>query len=194
MIKFMIVNYFGQGCFRLQSGEKSILVDPINNRLKSDIILRTISPVNLALPLPPNEFAFAGEYDVSSIEIYGFQLEKESTDKFIKTIFLVNWEDMRFVFLGPIASYPEGDFLDDISEPDVLFIPASGKPFFKPEDAQKLIKNLEPKIVVPSFISEEPKEFFKLIGQKPQKQEKFVFKKKDIENKSKETIFLEAKI
>jgi len=190
----MIINYFGQGCFRLQSGEKSVLVDPINNRLKADIILRTISPVNLALPLPQNEFAFAGEYDISGIEIYGFQVEKESTDKFIKTIFLVNWEGIRFVFLGPIASQPEGEFLDDISEPDVLFIPASGKPFLKPEDAQKLIKNLEPKIIIPSFISEEPKEFLKLIGQKPQKQEKFVFKKKDIENKSKEVIILEAKL
>jgi len=190
----MIINYFGQGCFKLQSGEKSVLVDPINNRLKADIILRTISPVNLALPLPQNESAFAGEYDISGIEIYGFQVEKESTDKFIKTIFLVNWEGIRFVFLGPISTQPEGEFLDDISEPDILFIPASGKPFLKPEDAQKLIKNLEPKIIIPSFISEEPKEFLKLIGQKPQKQEKFVFKKKDIENKSKEVIILEAKL
>jgi L-ascorbate metabolism protein UlaG (beta-lactamase superfamily) len=194
MIEFMIVNYFGQGCFKLQSGEKSILIDPINNRLKADIILRTISPVNLAMPLSQNEFAFAGEYDISGIEIYGFQVEKESTDKFIKTIFLVNWEGIRFVFLGPISTQPEGEFLDDISEPDVLFIPASGKPFLKPEDAQKLIKNLEPKIIIPSFISEEPKEFLKLIGQKPQKQEKFVFKKKDVENKSKEVIILEAKL
>jgi len=110
----MIINYFGQGCFKLQSGEKSILVDPINNGLKADIILRTISPTNLVLPLPQNEFAFAGEYDISGIEIYGFQIEKESTDKFIKTIFLVNWEKMLFVFLGLIANLIEGDFFNSV--------------------------------------------------------------------------------
>jgi L-ascorbate metabolism protein UlaG (beta-lactamase superfamily) len=186
----MIINYFGQNCFRLQSGDKSILTDPINNRLKADIVLRTIIPSNLTLPLLPNEIGFAGEYDINNIEIYGFQVEKESTEKFIKTIFSVLWEDIKFVFLGPIAQIPEGDFLDDISEPDILFIPASGKPFIKPEEAIKLIKILEPKIIIPSFIEAEPKEFFKILGQKPSAEEKFVFKKKDIVNKAKELIFL----
>lgn len=186
----MIINYFGQNCFRLQSGEKSILTDPVNNRLKADIILRTIIPSNLTLPLPANEISFAGEYDINNIEIYGFQIEKESTEKFIKTTFLVLWEDIKFVFLGPIAEFPEGDFLDDISEPDVLFIPASGKPFINPEEAQKLIKILEPKIIIPAFIENEPKEFFKILGQKPNPEEKFVFKKKDILNKTKEIVFL----
>ncbi|MGB9608773.1 MAG: MBL fold metallo-hydrolase [Minisyncoccia bacterium] len=188
----MIINYFGQNCFRLQSGEKSILVDPINNRLKADIILRTIIPSNLSLPLPPNEIVFAGEYDISGIEIYGFQVDQESTEKFIKTIFEIIWEEIKLVFLGPISNLPEGDFLDDISEPDILFIPSSGKPLIKPEEAVKLIKTLEPKIIIPTFADSEPKEFFKILGQKPELQEKFVFKKKDILNKTKEIVFLKT--
>ncbi|MCS6789003.1 MAG: MBL fold metallo-hydrolase [Patescibacteria group bacterium] len=188
----MIVNYFGQNCFRLQSGEKSILIDPINNRLKGDIILKTIIPTNLPLPLLNNEIVFAGEYDIQDIEIYGFQLEKESTEKFIKTVFKIIWEDIKFVFLGPLAEMPDGDFLDDIEEPDILFIPSSGKPFIKVEDAVKLIKTLEPKIIIPSFIDDGSKEFFKNLSQKPQQEEKFVFKKKDILNKNKEVVFLKS--
>lgn len=192
-IIFMIINYFGQNCFRLQSGEKSILVDPISQRLKADIVLRTIIPTNFSLSLPPNEFAFAGEYEAGGIEIYGFQVESESTDKFVKTIFMVFWEDIKFVFLGPISKILEEDFIDEISAPDVLFIPASGKPFIREEEGVKLIKILEPRIIIPSFFEREPKEFFKLLSQKPQAQEKFVFKKKDIISKTKELVFLEAK-
>lgn len=188
----MIISYFGQNCFRIQSGEKNILIDPINNKLKGDIILKTIVPANLILPLPQNEIAFAGEYDISNIEIYGFQLEKESTEKFIKTIFKVVWEDTKFVFLGPLSQIPEGDFLDEIEEPDILFIPSSGKPFIKAEEAFKLIKTLEPKIIIPSFVNNESKEFFKNFSQKLDPQEKFVFKKKDILNKNKEIILLKS--
>jgi hypothetical protein len=39
IICLMVVNYFGNGCFRLQSGETSILLDPENNRLKADIFI-----------------------------------------------------------------------------------------------------------------------------------------------------------
>jgi hypothetical protein len=188
----MVINYFGGNCFRLQSGEGSILFDPINNRLKADIVLRTIAPSNLALPLEPNEIAFAGEYEISGIEIYGFEVEKESTNKFIKTIFEIFWDDLKIVNLGPLAQIPEGDFLDDISNPDVLFLPVGKKPVLKPEEAVKIVKKLEPKIIIPSFVHENTKEFLKILGQKGDPEEKFVFKKKDIENKVKEVVLLKA--
>ena len=38
----MVINYFGNGCFRLQSGETSVLVNPDNNRLKADVTLKTL--------------------------------------------------------------------------------------------------------------------------------------------------------
>jgi len=45
---YMVINYFGNGCFRLQSGETSILVNPENNRLKADIILKTLTGTQAA--------------------------------------------------------------------------------------------------------------------------------------------------
>jgi L-ascorbate metabolism protein UlaG (beta-lactamase superfamily) len=87
---------------------------------------------------------------------------------------------------------PEGDFLDDISNPDVLFLPVGEKPVLKPEEAVKIVKKLEPKIIIPSFVHENTKEFLKILGQKRDPEEKFVFKKKDIENKVKEVVLLKA--
>lgn len=189
----MIINYFGQNCFRVQSGEKTILIDPLNNRLKANFILRTIIPTNIVLSQESTTFIFAGEYEVGGINVCGF--EAESTDKFIKTIFKIEWEDTSFVFLGPISKSPTSEFLEEITQTDILFIPASGKPFLKEEEAVKLIKIIEPKIIIPAFIdNKEPKEFFKFLGQKPKLEEKLVFRKKDILSKTKEIVWLEAKL
>ena len=72
----MIVNYFGDGCFRLQSGELSLLVNPTNNRLKADVVLKTLAAPD-GVPLSGAEIAFPGEYEIKGIEIHGLPMEKE---------------------------------------------------------------------------------------------------------------------
>src|SRR3989344_8563487 len=98
----MVINYFGDGCFRLQSGETSLLVDPNNNRLKADVVLKTLAlPDNTSIEI--NEVSFPGEYEFKDIHIQGWPVEKESTAKFLKTVYLVKWENFNFVFLGHIS-------------------------------------------------------------------------------------------
>lgn len=182
----MVINYFGNGCFRLQSGETSILVNPENNRLKSDVILRTlVGAGDAALTESAGEtgggiaIAFPGEYEAKGIEIVGFPVTAESTDKFIKTAYAVLWEDMKFVFLGHLSGPLDATLLEEFSEPDVLFLPAGGGHFLEPEVAAKITKQLEAKVVIPSFYKD-PAAFLKAIGTKGETVERFVFKQKDI--------------
>ncbi len=173
----MVINYFGDGCFRLQSGETSLLLDPNNNRLKADIVVKTLS-----LPETPqnsNEISFPGEYEIKSIQIQGWPVQKESTGKILKTIYLVNWEDISFVFLGCLSNGLEPEIFEELTEADILFIPVGGGHFLSAELAAKLAKKLEPAAIIPSFFKN-PNEFLKAIGQKAEVQEKFVFKKKDL--------------
>lgn len=39
----MVITFFGNGSFRLQSGDTTLLLDPDNNRLKADVTLRTLA-------------------------------------------------------------------------------------------------------------------------------------------------------
>lgn len=185
----MIVNYLGDGCFRLQSGETVLLTNPPNNRLKADAVLRTITAPN-TLP-PSDEIVFPGEYEAKNIEIQGWGVPKESTEKYLKTIYLVTWEDMKFVFLGHISSIPDDDVIENIAEPDVLFVP-TGEHFLSGADAAKLIKKLEPAIAIPAF-HKKPDEFLKAVGQKGETLEKLVFKKKELESAKSRIVVLEAK-
>jgi L-ascorbate metabolism protein UlaG (beta-lactamase superfamily) len=184
LVKFlyMVLTYFGNGCFRLQSGDTSILVNPESNRLKADVTLKTL--VAAEDPLAEdgdaaNMIAFPGEYEIKGIEVIGFPIVTESTEKFVKTAYAVYWEDMKFVFLGHLSKPMDAAMMEEFSEADVLVLPVGGGHFLEPEVAAKIVKQLEAKIVVPSFYKS-PDDFLKALGKKAEKMEKFVFKQKDI--------------
>ena len=178
----MVLTYFGNGAFRLQSGETSILVNPENNRLKADVTLKTLVAVENPLAREADDaftIAFPGEYEIKGIEILGFSIAGESTEKFLKTAYVVYWEEMKFVFLGHLSKPIDAALLEEFLEPDLLVLPVGGGHFLEPEVAAKIAKQLEARIVVPSF-AKSPDEFLKALGKKAEKAEKFVFKQKDI--------------
>lgn len=181
----MVINYFGNGCFRLQSGDTSVLVNPENNRLKADVTLKTLTATAVDASAADGEKAdglvvsFPGEYEEKEIEIVGFPIAEESTEKFLKTAYAVSWEGMKFVFLGHLSKPMDATLMEEFSEPDVLFLPAGGGHFLEPEVAAKIAKQLEARIVIPSFYKD-PAEFVKASGKKAEEMEKFVFKQKDI--------------
>jgi L-ascorbate metabolism protein UlaG (beta-lactamase superfamily) len=177
----MVVNYFGNGCFRLQSGETSILVNPENNRLKADVVLKTIVPTEAEAAESGDGaiISFPGEYEVKGIEIVGFPVAGESTEKFLKTTYAVTWEEMKFVFLGHLSTPIDAVAAEEFADPDILILPVGGGHFLEPDIAAKIVKQLEAKVVIPSFYKK-PDDFLKALGKKAEPMDKFVFKQKDI--------------
>lgn len=183
----MVVNYFGNGAFRLQSGDTSILLDPENNRLKADVTLRTL--VSAEDPLVADggsaaaddaTIAFPGEYEIKGIEVVGFPVSGESTEKFVKTVYAVTWEDMKFAFLGHLSKPLDANIMEELADADILVLPVGGGHFLEPEVAAKIVKQLEARVVFPSF-AKSADAFLKALGKKAETTDKFVFKKKDIE-------------
>lgn len=180
----MVITSFGNGSFRLQSGETALLINPENNRLKADVILRTLSGVDNEDLLDHNSddgitIAFPGEYESRGIEISGFSIPGESTEKFLKTAYKVFFEEMTFVFLGHLSRPLDAGLMEEFSESDVLILPVAGGHFLEPDVAAKITKQLEVKVVIPSFTKDyEP--FLKALGRKADPVDKFVFRQKDI--------------
>lgn len=190
----MIINYLGGGSFKLQSGQMSLLIDPENNRFKADIVLRTIIPGNFAVNSGVSseaEIAFPGEYEVKNIEILGIGLREESTEKFLKTAYLVRWEDIKLVFLGHASRTLDADTIEKLDEPDILFLPVGGGHFLFADEAAKLAKKIGPAFIVPSFFKSAD-DFLKAMGQKAEAEEKLVFKKKDLEGAKNKVVVLKT--
>ncbi len=203
IIKFiMVISFYGEGCFKIQSGETVILTDSPSGqsgltppRFKFNALLKTLASmeeIDAGFSSGAGEefkIVGPGEYDINGIAISGYGLTSESTDKFIKTIYLVEIEGIKLCFLGHISEAPAADIVERLEEIDILFIPAGGKPFIEQKAAIKLIKQIEPKIVIPSFYkiaglkrpSADLKVFLEEGGYKNiETQEKLTVKKKDL--------------
>jgi len=194
----MVINWYGEGCFKVQIGDFTLVSDLFDSKLglnpargKFDVLLKTIS----AWPSPEVDkkeegatLIGSGEYEIKGFDIKGIPLIKESTINFFKTIYLVKTEDANLCFLGHIAEYPDEDALGELKSIDVLFVPAGGKPFISQELVAKLVKQINPKIVVPMFFkvpglkrqTSDIKEFIDELGLESQVEEKLTIKKKDL--------------
>ncbi|MCX6702409.1 MAG: MBL fold metallo-hydrolase [Candidatus Wolfebacteria bacterium] len=206
----MIITWYGEGCFKIQSGDFAVLTDPIDAksglsapRFKANVVLKTINPFPPILEKEENEILGAGEYNFGEANIWGIPLPNESTEKYLKTAYILELEGMKLAFLGHISESPEPTAMERLTEEaDIIFIPGGGKPFIEQKIAAKLIKQIEPKIVIPSFFkipglkrqSEDLKTFSEEINHgKSEPQEKLTVKRKDLtEIKSTQIVILKV--
>lgn len=194
----MIINWYGEGCLKLQSGDRTILIDPLDSttgltptRIKPDILIKTLESAKLPESgADQNTIIGPGEYNIAGTNIVGFGIPQESTTSFIKTIYTIELDDITITTLGHISEPPTPEILEHIEETDVVCIPAGGAPFLDQKVAIKLIKQVQPKIVIPLFFkvpgltrkSDDIKKFIEEYGEKKagEAQEKLTIKKKEI--------------
>ena len=141
----------------------------------------------------------AGEYEAKEILVSGYSLPDESADAFFKTAYKVTAEEITLGFLGHLSEGLSQEAVEKMRDVDILFIPAGGKPFISAEAAAKLIKQLDPKLIVASFFktpglkrnSSDWKNLSDELDLKPEILEKLTVRKKEItEQKGKKLIVL----
>ncbi len=205
----MIINWYGEGCFKIQTGGLTIVTDPFDSSIgltpprgKADITIKTLMPAfavsaastgKPAVKSEDNEQVITGpgEYEVKGVFITGWPLLKDSSESYLKSVFVVEAEEMRLGFLGHLSQFNEPEIIEELDGIDLLFIPAGGKPFIDQESASKLIRQINPKAVVCSFFktpglkrkADDVAVFLKENGHKAEPQEKFTVKKKDLTEK-----------
>ncbi len=165
----MVINYCGEKCFKIQSGQLSLVVDPLP-RFKGDVALIT-SPWKAAAeeqwPPVAGQIYGPGEYEVKEIEVNGWPIGGGNT------AYLAVIEEIRLCFLGDGGKDPKPEMLEKFGDIDILFAPA--------EITAKSVKQLNPKIVIPFYKKPDAlKSFLKEMDQKTETQDKFVTKKKDL--------------
>lgn len=167
----MEIRWFGQGCFLITTNSEKkepikILIDPTEKEQ-----LKTVFRENINLAII-NHLPYAssslkefkgdfylidspGEYDVKNIFIRGLE-EYNCLDKKEKSfIVLIDSENIRICHLGKffLKEIPP-EMLEEIGDVDVLMIPIGGKEVIEAKEAQKIINQIEPRIVIPAYYPE----------------------------------------
>lgn len=155
----MEVQFFGANCISLSNKGVRLVIDDnladIGGKTvtkSGDTVLYTgphsdpKTDVHIVLDHP-------GEYEVNEISIYGIPVRAhmDEPDKKDATAYKIIFDDIRVLVLGHV--YPElsEQELERFGMVDVLFVPVGGNGYTTdPVGALKLIKKIEPKIVIPT--------------------------------------------
>lgn len=173
----MVITYYGLSCFKIQSGDTVLAVDPFSKesgltppRFWTDAVLISHAHENHnnvdALTSKEKDGSVfkiigPGEYEFKGILVRGvesFHDSKSGKQKGKNTIYIIEWEGMRLAHLG---DYGEETLRSEIQEalgtPDILFLPVGGPASpsqgggdtIDGEAAAKLVNQIEPRIIIP---------------------------------------------
>ena len=209
----MVITYHGGEFFKVSHGDITLAFNPISkdsklkgNRFGADIVLVSanhpdfngVSEVAYGDRVP-FEVSGPGEYEIKDVFIRGFATKTEYGDATINTVYFVELEGMKLLFVGAASekalSLEAREHVDDI---DVLFIPIGGEGVLSPDEAHSLSIELESKIIISVHygnVGREPSGdfFMKEEGKAtPKAEEKLTIKRKDLEGKSGEIVILQA--
>lgn len=163
------ITWAGQSCFQISiSNSKDhsadIVIDPFDEatglklpNFSADILLVTHQhhDHNNIKGVKGTPFLIdgPGEYEVKGVFIQGipsFHDDKEGKERGQNTIYTIEAEDMRFCHLGDLGQKQLTDEqLEKVDGIDVLMIPVGGEYTISSAEAQRIISQIEPKIVIP---------------------------------------------
>jgi len=213
----MEIIWRGHAFFEILTKTKKIAIDPFSAKIgfkppkiKTDILLithphydhnekDTVSGDYFLIENP-------GEYEIGGIFIYGiesFHDENQGKERGKNIIYLIEAEDLRICHMGDFGqkelNFQEKEKLLPV---DILMLPVGGNYTIGPKEAVQIIKEIEPKIVIPMHYYVEGlqiklakvDEFLKIFGEKKVAPiESLKIKKGDILPETTKVVLLEIK-
>lgn len=162
----MEVQFYGANCVKIIGKKANLIIDDNLSELglktitkKDDIAIFTSrshkkSGARFIIDGP-------GEYEISEISVLGIPVRShiDSSGK-NTTIYRVHIDDFVIGILGHVDVHLTDQQLESLGLIDVLFIPVGGNGFtLDAVDAAKIVKKIEPKIVIPTHYYDSEIEF-----------------------------------
>lgn len=199
----MNITWYGHACFRIESKEGSILIDPFNKdiglkppKIKDNLILVSHHHPDHDNTSDANPEAFIidgpGEYEKQGIYVRGIQSFHDKSggkDRGLNTMYVIKCEDLVICHMGDYGQDKFEDHqLEEMGNVDILMIPVGGTYTIDYKEAVEVVKQIEPKIVIPMHYKLKdlkldvagPEKFIKEIGLTPEKIDKLKIAKKNL--------------
>jgi L-ascorbate metabolism protein UlaG (beta-lactamase superfamily) len=155
----MDIQFYGANCIALASKQARVIIDdnlaelgasPISKA--EDVTLFTMAHGNTAKS-SKIVIDHPGEYEVSGTFIYGIKARAHMDEEGKKTatMFKIIMDDIRVLITGHIYPDLTDDQLEEIGMVDIIFVPVGGNGYtLDGIGALKLIKKVEPKLIIPT--------------------------------------------
>ena len=159
----MDVNWLGHSCFRLRGKQAAIVTDPFPpdvgytlGKLTAEIV--TISHQHQShsyhegIGGDPKVITGPGEYEIKGVLIIGIATlhdAEEGKSKGKNTVYLIEIDGITVCHLGDLGHVLTAEQVEAIDDVDVLLLPVGGRSTLNAATAAEVIRQIEPKIVIP---------------------------------------------
>lgn len=159
----MKLTWFGHACFLIEHQNVRILTDPFDSSVGYKVPNVTVDIVteshqhfdHNAHHLLKGDFQVvkeAGEYNFKSVKIKGvktFHDESQGSKRGINIVFVFQFEGWKLAHLGDLGHVLSPQQVEQIGQVNVLLVPVGGTFTIGPEEAKRVVEQLQPNVVVP---------------------------------------------
>lgn len=161
----MDITWLGHAAIRMRARDAAVVMDPTDKSAGNDMGRPPGEIVTISHAHPHHNYVAGvkgepmvidgpGEYEVTGIHIEGMRAslrpaEGADPSSLRSTIFIFEAEDLRLAHLGGLGVPPTAQLAEHLSNLDVLFLPIDCPETLTPEQAARVARGIEPRIVIP---------------------------------------------
>ena len=158
----MEISWLGHSCIRIRSNEATLVTDPYADSSGASIGRQSADIVTVSHTHPhhshydvikgnPRVLLGPGEYEIANFYITGMGTDRGDPDeeRQTNTMYAIHCEGVSLCHLGDLNRMPSPRQIEDLSQTDLLFVPAGGTCTLSPSRVAELVNLVAPKIVVP---------------------------------------------
>jgi len=159
----MDISWLGHSCFRIRGSHATVITDPYSPDLGYSLGKPTARIVTVShqhsghsyvqgIGGEPRLVTRPGEYEISGVLIIGiatFHDADRGSKRGKNTVYLIEVDEVSICHLGDLGHVLTTEQVEEIGNVDVLLLPVGGVSTINAPMAAEVVRQLEPKAVVP---------------------------------------------
>ena len=159
----MEITWLGHSCFRLKGKQASVITDPYSPATGYTLGKVTADIVTVSHPHPghsyiegvsgePRILKSPGEYEAAGVftgGVHTFHDGEKGAQRGKNTVFVIDIDDVMICHLGDLGHVLTAEQVAEIDGVDILLVPVGGGSTIDAVQAAQVVRQLEPKIVIP---------------------------------------------
>ena len=159
----MEIRWLGHACFRIKGRQTTVITDPYSPNLGYSLGKATANIVTVSHQHPghsytdgvggnPRKVTGPGEYEIGDVIIIGiatFHDNSGGSQRGKNTVYLIEVDEVSVCHLGDLGHILTNEQVEELGEVDVLLLPVGGLSTINAAMAAQIVRQLEPKVVIP---------------------------------------------
>ena len=159
----MEITWLGHSCFKLKGKQATVITDPFSPAIGYTLGKVTADIVTVSHPHPghsyvqgvadePRILKSPGEYEsggVLTVGVHTFHDNEKGAQRGKNTVFVIDIDDVMICHLGDLGHVLTAEQVAEINGVDVLLIPVGDVSTIDAVQAAQIVRQLEPKIIIP---------------------------------------------